>query len=216
MDVKIEGVTPRLLSEAFSQAKEARMKILEKMLTVIPESRKELSSYAPRVISIKINPDRIKDVIGPGGKMIHEITEKTGVDIDIEDSGLVYVTSKNEESASAAVTWIKNITREIAPGELFSGKTVRIVNFGAFIEILPGQQGLLHASEILSDNYGRIEDVIKVGDIVPVKVREIDSQGRINLIMNNGSRRVSSPHGASNFRQYGKRNPNVRSRRPVF
>ena len=181
LDVKIEGITVEIIEKTLAKAKDARLKIMEIMKKAIPESRKDLSVYAPRITSFRINTDKIRDVIGPGGKVINEIIADTGVTIDIEDDGLVMITSKNAEAAIKAATWIKNIVREVAPGELFQGKVTRIMNFGAFVEILPGQEGLVHISELAPSRVNRVEDVVKIGDIIAVKVKEIDSQGRINL-----------------------------------
>ncbi len=207
MDVKIEGITPEILYEALLQAKEARLQILEPMRQAIPEPRLELSPYAPRVVTLHINPDKIKDVIGPGGKMIHAIIEETGVDIDIEDSGQVFITSKNEEASRKAVEWVKNITREVVAGEVFQGKVVKIMAFGAFVEILPGQQGLVHVSALAPYHVERVEDYLKVGDVIPVKVKEIDTQGRINLILEQAlePRVPSPPRGPSHrYPRHGK------------
>lgn len=181
MDVKIDGLTPEMLAIAIAQAKDARMEILEKMLAVIPEPRKEMSPYAPRIITLHINPEKIRDVIGPGGKMINQIIDETGVAIDIEDDGSVFITSTDETSAKKAVDWVMNITREVKAGELFQARITRIMNFGAFAEVLPNQEGLIHISELADRRVENVEDVVHVGDIVPVIVKEIDSQGRINL-----------------------------------
>ncbi|MFA6097217.1 MAG: polyribonucleotide nucleotidyltransferase [Candidatus Paceibacterota bacterium] len=181
LDVKIEGITVEIIEKTLAKAKDARLKIMEIMKKAIPESRKDLSVYAPRITSFRINTDKIRDVIGPGGKVINEIIADTGVTIDIEDDGLVMITSKNAEAAIKAAAWIKNIVREVAPGELFQGKVTRIMNFGAFVEILPGQEGLVHISELAPTRVNRVEDVVKIGDVIAVKVKEIDSQGRINL-----------------------------------
>jgi polyribonucleotide nucleotidyltransferase len=181
MDVKIDGLTPEVLGKAISQAKSSRMFILGKMLETIPEVRKEMSPYAPRIITLHINPEKIRDVIGPGGKMINRIIDETGVDIDIEDDGSVFITSSDETSAKEAVEWVRNITREVKAGELFQGRITRIMNFGAFAEVLPNQEGLIHISELAEHRVEKVEDVVKVGDIVPVIVKEIDDQGRINL-----------------------------------
>lgn len=181
LDVKIEGITVEIIEKTLARAKDARLRIMEIMRNAIPESRKDLSVYAPRITSFRINVDKIRDVIGPGGKVINEIIADTGVTIDIEDDGLVMITSKNAEAAVRAATWIKNIVREVAPGEIFQGKVTRIMNFGAFVEILPGQEGLVHISELAPTRVNRVEDVVKIGDIIAVKVKEIDSQGRINL-----------------------------------
>lgn len=181
MDVKIDGLTPEVLAIAIAQAKVARMEILSKMLAVIPEPRKEMSPYAPRIITLHINPEKIRDVIGPGGKMINQIIDETGVAIDIEDDGSVFITSTDETSAKKAVEWVMNITREVKAGELFQARITRIMNFGAFAEVLPNQEGLIHISELADHRVENVEDVVHVGDIVPVIVKEIDSQGRINL-----------------------------------
>jgi len=181
MDVKIEGVTLQILKDAFSQAKKARLQILEKMGEVLEAPRPDLSQFAPRIITFQIDKDKIREVIGPGGKVINEIIDQTGVDIDIEDSGMIFITSRSPEAAEKALSWIKNITHEVKPGEIFQGKVTRILNFGAFVEILPGQEGLVHISQLAPYRVNRVEDIVKIGDIIPVKVLEIDEQGRINL-----------------------------------
>lgn len=181
MDVKIDGLTPDMLGIAIKQALAARLEIMQVMLAAIPEPRKTMSPYAPRIITLHINPEKIRDVIGPGGKMINQIIDETGVSIDIEDDGSVFITSVDETSAKKAVEWVRNITREVVVGELFQGRVTRIMNFGAFAEVLPNQEGLIHISELADHRVERVEDVVKVGDIVPVIVKEIDSQGRINL-----------------------------------
>ncbi|OGI21887.1 MAG: polyribonucleotide nucleotidyltransferase [Candidatus Moranbacteria bacterium RIFCSPHIGHO2_01_FULL_55_24] len=181
MDVKIDGLTPETLKAAITQAKEGRMFIMGKMLEAIEAPRQDLSPYAPRIITIHINPEKIRDVIGPGGKVINQIIDETGVSIDIEDDGSVFITSVDETSATKAVEWIQNLTREVKPGELFQGRITRIMNFGAFAEVLPNQEGLIHISELADHRVEKVEDVVKVGDVVPVIVKEIDSQGRINL-----------------------------------
>lgn len=181
MDVKVDGVTVPVLKETLVQARKARLEILEVMRNAIAEPRKELSRFAPRIIVLQINPDRIKDVIGPGGKMINEIIDETGVSIDIEDDGSVFITSTNESSATKAVEWIQNITREAVVGEIFQGKVKRIMDFGAFVEIFPGTEGLVHVSQLSDKFIKRPDEVVKVGDVIPVKLMEIDSQGRLNL-----------------------------------
>lgn len=181
MDVKIDGISAKIIRETLEKAREARIKIIGIMNEAIKEPRKDLSPYAPRITSFRINPDKIREVIGPGGKVINEIIADTGVTIDIEDDGLVMITSKDAGAAVKAETWIKNIVREVAPGEIFQGKVTRIMNFGAFVEILPGQEGLVHISELSHSRVNRVEDIVKVGDVIAVKVKEIDSQGRINL-----------------------------------
>jgi len=181
MDVKIDGLTPAVLAVAIAQAKTARLEILEKMLAVIPAPRTVMSPYAPRIITLHINPEKIRDVIGPGGKVINQIIDETGVSIDIEDDGSVFITSADETSAKKAVEWVNNITREVKAGELFQARITRIMNFGAFAEVLPNQEGLIHISELSEKRVENVEDIVHVGDIVPVIVKEIDNQGRINL-----------------------------------
>ena len=181
MDVKVDGVTGEMLKDAFIQAKKARLEILDVMLTTISEPRKEMSQYAPRIITLQINPDKIRDVIGPGGKVINEIIKSTGVAIDIEDDGSVFITSVDQESAKKAVEWVNNITREAKVGEVFQATVKKIMDFGAFVEIFPGTEGLVHVSQ-LSDKYlNHPDEAVKIGDVIPVKLVEIDSQGRLNL-----------------------------------
>jgi len=186
MDVKISGITIEILKEALKQARKARLEILSFMQKAISAPRENLSQYAPRVLSLQIPVDKIREVIGPGGKMINSIIEETGTEIDIEDSGLVFVTAKEESAATKAIAWIKNITREIEPGELLEGKVTRIFPFGAMVEMLPGKEGLVHISEFSSDRSARTEDFVKVGEILAVKVKEIDAQGRTNLALARG------------------------------
>ena len=190
MDVKIDGLTPVMLQGALAQAREGRLFIMEKMLSVIPEPRAEMSPYAPRIITLHINPEKIRDVIGPGGKMINQIIDETGVSIDIEDDGSVFITSADETSARKAVEWVMNITREVKAGELFQGRVTRIMNFGAFVEVLPNQEGLVHISELADQRVEKVEDIVKIGDVIPVIVREIDAQGRINLSHKQALRRM--------------------------
>ncbi len=185
LDVKIQGLTIEMIEKVLERAYQSRMEIMEIMLKEMPAPRKELSPYAPRIISFKINPDKIRDVIGPGGKVINEIIDETGVEISIEDDGTIFITSENAQAGEKAQEWIKNITHEVKPGEVFKGKVTRIMNFGAFVEILPGQEGLVHISEMADYRVSRVDDIVKVGQIIPVKVKEIDAQGRINLTMKN-------------------------------
>ena len=181
MDVKVDGITPEIFAKTFAQARVNRLHILEKMKSVLAAPRKDLSAYAPRIIVLKINPDKIRDVIGPGGKVINQIIAETGVSIDIEDDGSVFITSTDETSAKKATEWVENLTREVKVGEKFVGRVTRIMNFGAFVEILPSQEGLVHISELADRRVAKVEDVVKVGDTIPVIVTEIDAQGRINL-----------------------------------
>ena len=171
------------------RAKKARLEILDKISKVLPEPRPELSRWAPRIYTLQINPDKIREVIGPGGKVINEIIEKCEVSIDIEDSGKVFITAEKEEAGQKAVEWVKNLTREIIVGEVFQGKVKRILNFGAFVEILPGQEGMVHISQLADRRVEKVEDVVRVGDIIPVKVIEIDEKGRINLSLKDARRR---------------------------
>lgn len=185
MDVKIRGINEKILGDALKQGRQARLQILEEMERVLAQPRKELSPYAPRILTIQINPDKIREVVGPGGKVINEIIEECKVDIDIQPSGLIFITSDKEEAAKKALAWIKNITREIKAGETFQGKVKRILDFGAFVEVMPKQEGLVHISELAPYRVRRVEDVVKIGDIVSVKVISVDEQGRINLSMKN-------------------------------
>ncbi|MFH0791822.1 MAG: polyribonucleotide nucleotidyltransferase [bacterium] len=181
MDVKVSGINRKIMEEALSAAKIVRLAILQEMEKLLSGPRAELSPYAPRILILQINPEKIREVVGPGGKVINEIINATGAAIDIEQSGMIYVTAEKAEAAQKAYDWIKNITREIQVGEIFQGKVKRIMEFGAFTEILPGQEGLVHISQLASYRVNKVEDVVKVGDIIPVKVIEIDELGRINL-----------------------------------
>jgi len=181
MDVKVDGVTIDMLEAVLNQSHGNRLDILKMITDTISVPRAEMSQYAPRIIVMQINPEKIRNVIGTGGKVINEIIDETGVEIDIEDDGSVFITSPDEASAQKAKDWIYNLTREVKAGEVFNARVTRIMNFGAFAEILPGQEGLIHVSEIADRRIEKVEDVLKVGDIIPVKVKEIDSQGRINL-----------------------------------
>jgi len=183
MDVKIDGINKEIMEEALSRAKKARNEILDVMEKTISEPRPNLSPYAPRILTLQINPEKIREVIGPGGKIINEIIKETGAAIDIQDSGLIFVTSEKEESAEKAIAWIKNITREIKVDEVFQGRVKRILEFGAFVEILPGQEGLIHISKLSRERVNRVEDVVNIGDVVSVKVISIDDLGRINLLL---------------------------------
>ena len=183
MDVKVDGVTLDMLEKVLSQSHQNRMDILKCILSEISAPRENLSPYAPRVLIIQINPEKIRDVIGPGGKVINEIINETGVEIDIEDNGSVFITSVDELSAEKARQWIENLTREVKVGEFFNARVTRIMNFGAFAEVLPGQEGLIHISQLSKERVEKVDNVVKVGEIVRVKVIEIDHLGRINLSM---------------------------------
>ncbi|HEY9724473.1 MAG TPA: polyribonucleotide nucleotidyltransferase, partial [Oscillatoriaceae cyanobacterium] len=181
MDIKITGIEIEVMQVAMEQARRGRMQILEVMHNAIPAPRTELSPYAPRIITIKINPEFIGTLIGPGGKNIKKITEETGAKIDIEDTGLVSIVTSDPEAARKARQWVEKHTREVEVGTLYLGKVVRILNFGAFVELFPGKDGLVHISQLAPERVARVEDVVNVGDEVVVKVTEIDPQGRINL-----------------------------------
>jgi polyribonucleotide nucleotidyltransferase len=181
LDIKLKGLDEGILSEALEQARVARLEILSKMAQTIGASRPELSPYAPRMHEITIDPNKIGSVIGPGGKTIRAIIDKTKATIDVRDDGTVLIGSPSEEAAQMAIRMIEDLTREVKLGEIYTGKVTRLLNFGAMVEILPGKEGLVHISELADYRVGRVEDVVKVGDEMMVKVIEIDSLGRINL-----------------------------------
>ena len=180
LDIKLDGITMNVVKETLKKAKLARLHILEVMNKAIATPN-ELSQYAPRIYTLQIDPEKIKDVIGPGGKIINEIIDKTGVAIDIEQDGNVFVSSTSSEGADEAIEWIKNLTRDVEVGQIYQGKVTRLMDFGAFVEVLPGKEGLVHVSEMAPFRVGSPTDAVKEGDAVPAKVKEIDSQGRINL-----------------------------------
>ena len=181
MDIKIDGLSREILEEALQQAKKGRMQILESMLATINQPRKRLSEFAPKILTMNIKPDKIRDVIGPSGKQINKIIEETGVKIDIEQDGTVFISSTNEEMNEKAQQIIEDIVREVVVGQLYLGKVKRIEKFGAFVEIFQGKDGLIHISELAEERVGKVEDVVKLGDEMLVKVMEIDRQGRVNL-----------------------------------
>ncbi|MBM7572072.1 polyribonucleotide nucleotidyltransferase [Aquibacillus albus] len=181
MDIKIEGLSKEILEEALTQAKKGRMFILEHMLQTIGQPKGELSQYAPKILTMKINPDKIRDVIGPSGKQINKIIEETGVKIDIEQDGNVFISSTDAEMNKKAKSIIEDIVREVQVGEMYLGTVKRIEKFGAFVEIYKGKEGLVHISELAEGRVGKVEDVVSVGEQIMVKVKEIDNQGRVNL-----------------------------------
>ena len=181
MDIKIDGLTRDILKDALAQANRGRSNILNKMLEVISEPSKELSPFAPRIITMKINPDKIRDVIGPGGKIIKKIIDETGVSIDIQDDGNVFIAAVDVEAGNKAVNIIESLVREVEIGGVYNGKVTRLMAFGAFVEILPGKEGLVHISQLALERVEKVEDVVSVGDEIMVKVTEVDRQGRVNL-----------------------------------
>ncbi|MEG2198844.1 MAG: polyribonucleotide nucleotidyltransferase [Anaerovorax sp.] len=181
MDIKVHGLSRQILKDALTQAHAGRIHIMEQMLEEIPEPRKEMSPYAPRIISLQVDPDKIRTIIGPGGKTINRIINETGVKIDINDEGLVYIAAPDMEAADQGVKAIQLLVKEVEVGEIYEGKVMRLMTFGAFIEILPGKEGLLHISKMAKERVEKVEDVMKVGDVGKVKVTEIDNQNRINL-----------------------------------
>lgn len=181
MDVKIEGVTLEMVRETLDAAQTARMKILDVMESAISQPRENLSPWAPRITTLKINPEKIGALIGPGGKVINDIIARTGVAIDIEDDGIVFVTSEKEAGMAQAIEEIKQITRELKAGDLVEGRVTRLLDFGAFVEVAPRQEGLIHISELAPWHVERVTDIVEIGDRVPAMVKNIDEQGRINL-----------------------------------
>ncbi|MCW8962449.1 MAG: polyribonucleotide nucleotidyltransferase, partial [Gammaproteobacteria bacterium] len=183
MDIKIEGITREIMEKALEQANAGRMFILEEMNKVISEPRAEMSDYAPQMLSIKIDPDKIRDVIGKGGATIRSITEETGASIDIDDDGNIKIASPDKDAAEAALRSIELITAEVEVGTIYEGKVARLMDFGAFVNILPGKDGLVHISQICEERVEKVSDKLSEGDVVKVKVLEIDRQGRIRLSM---------------------------------
>lgn len=181
MDIKIAGIDKEILKQALDKARIGRLFILDKMLAAISEPRAELSPFAPRIFTLIIDPDKIRDVIGPGGKIINKIIAETGAKIDIEDDGRIYIAAPEESSGMKAKQIIERITQDVEVGKIYMAKVMRIMNFGAFAEILPGKEGLIHISKLSKERVGKVEDVVSIGDEILVKVTEIDKQGRINL-----------------------------------
>lgn len=184
MDIKIKGIDEPILRQALAQALDGRMHILGKMMEALSAPREELSAYAPKIIHFMIDPDKIREVIGSGGKTINKIIAETGVKIDIEDDGSVFIATPDAEAAAKAQKIIEGIVREIAVGDVFTGKVVRIMNFGAFVELAPGKDGMIHISKLDNKRVEKVEDVLNIGDEIEVRVSEVDSQGRINIVRN--------------------------------
>ena len=181
MDMKISGLPMVTIAEAINKARPARLHILEKMLAAIDKPREELSPYAPRLLTFKIEPELIGLVIGPGGKTIKGITEETGAKIDIDDDGTVTVSAVDNEKAKRAIQIVQGLTRRLNEGDVYLGRVTRIIPIGAFVELLPGKEGMIHISQLAEHRVGKVEDEVGVGDEVIVKVREIDNKGRVNL-----------------------------------
>jgi polyribonucleotide nucleotidyltransferase len=184
MDIKVKGITVAIMREAVAQANIGRAKIMDSMLATLPTHRDDLSQYAPRVVSIRINPEKIGAVIGKGGEMIQTIVKETGCEIDIKDDGTIFLASANKESIDAAKKWITSICAEPEVGKIYEGsRVVSVLDFGVFVEFMPGHEGLVHVSEISDERIDHPGDVLKVGDIVAVKLVAIDDKGRNNLSM---------------------------------
>jgi polyribonucleotide nucleotidyltransferase len=181
MDIKIQGLSWALLERALEQARAGRLHILGRMHETLAAPRVEMSPWAPRIDVVQINPDKIRDVIGPGGKTIRRIVEETGCQIDIEDDGRVSIASNNGEAMQQAIAMIRDLTEDVEVGKIYKGKVVRIMNFGAFVEILPKKDGLVHISQLADHRVNKVEDVVNIGDEIMVKVIEIDEKGRVNL-----------------------------------
>ncbi len=181
MDIKVKGITMEIISQALKQAHEGRMFIMDRMLEALPEPRLDLSDFAPRIQSIKINPDKIGAVIGPGGKTIRKIQEESGAKIDIEEDGLVNISATTAEGMQRAIDAVRALTEEVEVGKIYTGIVKRIVDFGAFVEILPGKEGLVRTSQLADYHVNRPEDVVQLGDEITVMVIEVDPQGRVNL-----------------------------------
>ena len=199
MDIKISGINRPILEEALSRARKGRLFILNKMSEAISAPRKELSPYAPRIFTMQVHPDKIRDIIGPGGKTINKIIDETGVKIDIDDNGKVSIASDNIQNGEKAIDLINKIIKDVEVGEFYMGKVIRIVPFGAFVEILNGKEGLVHISNISHERINKVEDVLHIGDEILVKVIDIDNQGRINL-----SRKAALPKEDKNSKDENK------------
>jgi len=193
MDIKISGINRDILSRALDQALKGRMHIMDKMLAVLPEPRPDLSPFAPRIITFTIDPDKIRTVIGPGGKMIKKIIDETGVKIDIEDDGRVFIAAVDGEAGKRAKEIIESLVADVEVGKIYLGKVMRIMDFGAFVEVLPGKEGLVHISQLAEQRVGKVEDVVKLGDEIMVKVTKIDEQGRVNLSRKEALRAQQQP-----------------------
>ena len=214
MDIKVLGIDEKIMAQALTQAKDARMFILDKITETISESRPELSKYAPRMYRMKIDPEKIGSVIGPKGKTIRAIIEETKTTIDISDDGSVVIGSTDGESADKAIKMIENLTKEVKVGEIYTGKVVRIMNFGAFVELIPGKDCMVHISQLADYRVANVEDVVKIGDEITVKVMEIDNMGRVNLsrraLLQPADETTGDASGGAPRRNDGPRRPDNR------
>jgi len=183
MDIKIDGITSEIMNHALEQAKAGRLHILAEMNKALSTTREEMSDFAPRIITFKIDPSKIREVIGKGGATIRGITEQTGATVDLTDDGMVSVASVDKAAGEAAKKIIEEITAEVEVGKIYEGKVVRLMDFGAFVTILPGKDGLVHISQITDEHVDKVSDKLSEGDVVKVKVLEIDRQGRVRLSM---------------------------------
>ncbi len=215
MDIKIAGIDRVILEKALGQARLGRLHIMQIMLNTIAQPREHLSKYAPKIIRFTINPEKIREVIGPGGKMINKIIAETGVKIDIEDDGRVYIATPDEAAAAKAKKIIEGIAKDIEVGDVYMGKVVRIMNFGAFIELTGGKDGMLHISKMADHRVEKVEDVMNIGDEIEVKVNEIDSQGRINLIRNDMTYPAAQEGGFRSSASGDRHRPPRRDGRPM-
>ena len=209
MDIKIKGIDRQILERALEQARLGRLFILGKMLETLPQPREDMSPYAPRILSFSIHPDKIRDVIGSGGKTINKIIEETGVKIDLEDDGTVYIASVDQEASERARKIIEDLVHDIAVGEVYEGEVVRLMQFGAFVQLTPGKDGMVHISKLSNERVEKIEDAVKIGDKITVIVEEIDDKGRINLIRQGVTPRPN-PRSNGPRNQSGGRRPPMR------
>jgi polyribonucleotide nucleotidyltransferase len=188
MDIKVDGLSTETLKEALEQAREGRIHILKSMLETLSGPRKELAPTAPRIVTIEVPEEKVRDIIGKGGEMINKIIDETGAEIDIRDGGVVNVSAVDKKSIDAALKWIKDITAVPEVGKVYTGTVVKIMEFGAFVQILPGQDGLVHISEMGEGRVEKVEDVVSEGDTVDVKLTAIDDRGRLNLSMKDAAK----------------------------
>jgi polyribonucleotide nucleotidyltransferase len=193
MDIKIQGITKEIMAVALSQAREGRLHILKLMQEALPHARTEISQHAPRMMTFKINPEKIRDVIGKGGAVIRALTEETGTTIDIKDDGTVTIASVNADACNVARKRIEDITAEVQVGRIYEGPVLRLLDFGAIVQLIPGKDGLLHISQIAKERVNAVSDYLKEGQIVRVKVIEADDKGRVRLSMKAAAEEDAAP-----------------------